>query len=68
MSWHLALVESSGTLLGELQTFVALTLPALRVVQPSHYFYLSFQVSFNKLLKGLGQEPQYTYIIAGGDR
>ncbi|XP_048363603.1 glucokinase regulatory protein isoform X2 [Sphaerodactylus townsendi] len=25
-------------------------------------------VSFNKLLKGLGQPPQYTYIIAGGDR
>ncbi|XP_066480017.1 glucokinase regulatory protein [Tiliqua scincoides] len=25
-------------------------------------------VSFNKLLKGLGREPQYTYIIAGGDR
>ncbi|XP_060107758.1 glucokinase regulatory protein isoform X2 [Heteronotia binoei] len=25
-------------------------------------------VSFNKLLKGLGQLPQYTYIIAGGDR
>ncbi|CAM4637783.1 unnamed protein product [Lepidochelys kempii] len=25
-------------------------------------------VSFNKLLKGLGQLPRYTYIIAGGDR
>ncbi|XP_053107187.1 glucokinase regulatory protein isoform X3 [Hemicordylus capensis] len=25
-------------------------------------------VSFNKLLKGLGHLPQYTYIIAGGDR
>nr|XP_028581257.1 glucokinase regulatory protein isoform X1 [Podarcis muralis] len=25
-------------------------------------------VSFNILLKGLGQLPQYTYIIAGGDR
>ncbi|XP_054845448.1 glucokinase regulatory protein [Eublepharis macularius] len=25
-------------------------------------------VSFNKLVKGLGQQPQYTYIIAGGDR
>uniref|UniRef100_A0A8C8SPT5 Glucokinase regulator n=1 Tax=Pelusios castaneus TaxID=367368 RepID=A0A8C8SPT5_9SAUR len=25
-------------------------------------------VSFNKLLKGLGQLPCYTYIIAGGDR
>ncbi|XP_078237089.1 glucokinase regulatory protein isoform X2 [Pogona vitticeps] len=25
-------------------------------------------VSFNKLLKGLGQPPQYTYLIAGGDR
>lgn len=24
--------------------------------------------SFNKLLKGLGQQPRYTYIIAGGDR
>ncbi|XP_062979717.1 glucokinase regulatory protein isoform X2 [Elgaria multicarinata webbii] len=25
-------------------------------------------VSFNKLLRGLGQQPQYTYLIAGGDR
>uniref|UniRef100_A0A8C6RFP9 Glucokinase regulatory protein n=1 Tax=Nannospalax galili TaxID=1026970 RepID=A0A8C6RFP9_NANGA len=25
-------------------------------------------VSFNKLMKGLGQKPVYTYLIAGGDR
>ncbi|OBS80370.1 hypothetical protein A6R68_21430 [Neotoma lepida] len=28
----------------------------------------TYQVSFNQLMKGLGQKPLYTYLIAGGDR
>lgn len=78
--WHLSLrhvgqlardtgwrLWKHGTFLGEFNWCMAVTVQS-KSVQTSHCLCLSFQVSFNKLLKGLGREPQYTYIIAGGDR